>query len=170
MEIWKDIPGYEGYYQVSSIGRVKSLGKTSVNSLGVLRTYEPKMLNNVIGSDGYFMATLIVNKKRKQFKVHQLVAMAFLNHTPCGYNVVVDHINNDPLDNRVENLQLITQRLNASKDRGGSSKYTGVNYDKKTKRWRSQIRLNGGKKHLGLFKCELAAAYAYNKALKDLHN
>ena len=48
------------------------------------------------------------------------------------HKLVVDHINNDPLDNRLENLQLISHRYNLSKDKkGGSSKFTGVSWDKR---------------------------------------
>jgi ribosomal protein L15E len=71
--------------------------------------------------------------------------MAFLNHTPCGYKIVVDHIdNNIKTDNRLENLQLITQRENVSKDiKNTSSKYIGVCWHKKAKKWRSSIQING---------------------------
>jgi hypothetical protein len=103
--------------------------------------------------------------------VHQLVAMAFLNHTPCGMNLVVDHINSNKLDNRVENLQLITQRENSSKDiKNKTSKYTGVSWCKHRGKWLSQIYLNKKTYNLGRFNCELSAHLAYINKLKQIKN
>jgi hypothetical protein len=156
-EIWKDIPNYEGLYQVSNLGRVKSV-KENNNRL--------KKPNS--SGRGYFSVILYKNNKHKTFLVHRLVAFAFLNykHTP-GF--VVDHINNNPLDNRLENLQVITIRENSSKDRKNcSSKYTGVCFDKRDKLYNSSIRINGKKMHLGCFKNEYDAHLAYQKKLKEI--
>jgi hypothetical protein len=82
-----------------------------------------------------------------------LVAMAFLNHKPDGtHKIVVDHINNNKLDNRVVNLQLISQRENLSKDRkDGTSKYVGVCWKKSRNKWQVDIKIDGKRKYLGLF-------------------
>ena len=158
MEIFKDIPGYEGIYQVSDLGRVKSL-----------RFNKEKILKPTVGSHGYYTVGLCKGK-RKTISVHQLVAMTFLNHKPDGTTkVVVDHIDNNPLNNRLYNLQLVTNRENTSKNRNGTSKYTGVCWSKRDNKWRSEIRINGKKKHLGRFNCELAAAAAYQKELIKLN-
>jgi len=118
MEIFKDIPGYEGIYQVSDLGRVKSL-----------KFNKEKILKPGVNNHGYYTVVLCKGK-RKTINVHQLVAMAFLNHEPCGYNgLIVDHKDNNPLNNRLSNLQLISQRENTSKDKKGSSKYTGVSWN-----------------------------------------
>jgi len=139
----------------------------------VSKTYErfqpEKILKNILGNNGYFAVNLYLNGKIKTFIVHQLVAIAFLNHTPNGYKLVVDHIDNDPLNNNLDNLQIITQRDNTSKDKkGGSSKFTGVFIHKQTGKWRALININDKLTHLGLFNCELAASQAYQKALKQL--
>lgn len=155
-EEFKDIPGFEGY-QVSNFGRVKSLKKS-------------KILKNRIGTTGYFYLSICANSKCRTRKVHQLVAMAFLNHTPCGYKLVVDHINNDKLDNRLENLQLITARENSSKNTKGSSKYIGVSWDKQSKKWKASIEIDGIKKNLGRFRCETIAHLAYQNKLKEISN
>ena len=80
--------------------------------------------------------------------------------------LIVDHINNDKLDNTVENLQYITQRLNSSKDKKNTSSiYTGVSWNKEKKKWKSCIRINGKSKHLGYFTDELEASNTYQKAI-----
>ncbi len=107
MEIWKDIPNYECIYQVSSLGRVKSLGNNKQKKEKILKSGETK---------GYLQVVLCKNKKPKTKYVHQLVAMAFLNHIPCGHRFEVDHINNIKSDNRVENLQILTHKDNSLKN------------------------------------------------------
>ena len=139
-EIWKDIPNYNGLYQVSNLGRVKSLPKKKYNHKGFYISKERILTLNNDGNYGYLTVVLYKNKIRKTFKVHKLVAMSFLNHNPCGYKLVVDHINDNPLDNRVENLQLITQRENTFKTQGKyTSQYKGVSWCKLTEKWMSQI-------------------------------
>lgn len=157
MEIFKDIPSYEGMYQVSNLGRVKSL-----------KLNGEKILKPVIGRNGYLQVKLCNKEKQKNVKIHQLAAMAFLNHTPCGHKIVVDHKNNDKQDNRLSNLQLISQRENASKDKKGSSKFTGVYWKKEDNKWSSQIIINGKKKYLGLFNSEVEASEYYQAALKSI--
>ena len=168
LEVWKDIPGYEGLYQVSNLGRVKSLPKEWVSGKGAVLKHKGKILK---GSTyrGYRLIVLCVNGKNKAYTAHQLVAIAFLNHKPNGYEQVVDHINDNKLDNRLENLQIVTPRFNSYKTQGKySSKFKGVSWNKERNKWVSQIRINGKLKYLGLFKCELAASYAYQKELKKL--
>lgn len=76
---------------------------------------------------GYFQVALLKNGIEKRFKVHQLVAMCFLNHKPCGMNLVVNHINFNRNDNRIDNLEIVTARENANlKHIKSSSKYLGV--------------------------------------------
>jgi hypothetical protein len=101
------------------------------------------------------------------FKAAVLVAMAFLNHKPCGHKLVVDHIDNNPLNDRLYNLQVITHRQNCSKDKKGTSKYTGVTWEKRINKWKAHIRINSKLKYLGYFTDELKAANAYKKALEE---
>jgi hypothetical protein len=78
--------------------------------------------------------------------------------------LVIDHINDDKLDNRVENLQIVTTRFNAYKTQGKySSQYKGVSWDKKANKWTAKISINKKNYHLGLFNCELLAYHAYEK-------
>jgi hypothetical protein len=161
MEEFRDIPGYEGLYQVSNLGRVKSLGNNQKR--------KEKILNPRVSTWGYNQVLLSKNKIIKNNLVHKLVAMAFLNHIPCGHKIVVDHINDNKLDNRLENLQLISQRENVFKTQGKySSKYKGVCLHKKLNKWVSNIQINGINIYLGLFNCELAAHQAYQNKLKEI--
>lgn len=156
-ERFKDIKGYDGDYQVSNLGRVKSL-----------KFGKEKILKICIGSNGYLLVSLCKNGKINTFSIHRLVADTFLQK-PRGWDIVVDHINNDRLDNRLNNIQWITHRENNSKDRKpGTSKYTGVYSEKNRSKWRSRITIDGVKKDLGYFKTELEASQAYQNKLKDV--
>jgi hypothetical protein len=167
-EIWKAIPNYEGIYEVSNLGNVKSLSREIFNYLGSYISEEKIMKQHI--NQGYKRVNLSKNNKLKNIKVHQLVAMAFLNHIPDGtHKLVVDHINNNPLDNRFENLQIITNRDNASKDKlNYTSKYTGVFWDKERNKWQSKIHINGKTIFLGRFLSEQEAHLKYQEALKSL--
>lgn len=107
----------------------------------------------------------------KTRKVHQLVAESFLNHTKCGYNLVVNHINLNPQDNCVDNLEIVTQRDNANKKHIiSTSKYTGVCWSKEKRKWRASINLKYKQSHLGYFNNEYEAHLAYEKALSEIKN
>ena len=95
-EVFKPIPGYEGIYEASNLGRIKSLKGNS-------RIFKSKIVNH----KGYLITRLFKYGKKKSFKTHQLIAMTFLGHTPCGMKVVVDHIDENKLNNRADNLQLM---------------------------------------------------------------
>lgn len=159
-EVFKDIKGFDGLYQISNLGRVKSL-----------RFNKEKILNQFKGTKGYFNVKLYKNKKQHTVEIHKLVAVAFLNHT-SSKGIVVDHINEIKTDNRLSNLQIITNRENTSKafrKIKTSSKYTGVYLDKgkKGKKWRAMARINGKKKHLGNFETEIEAYNCYLNKLKE---
>ena len=159
MEIFKTIPGYENY-KASNIGNIKSISRMLNNNRGSFLSKE-YIFKSHISCHGYLLVNLDKDGKKKCFGVHQLVAMAFLNHKPNGHKIVVDHIDNNKLNNTLENLQLISQRQNTSKDRKGyTSKYIGVFWQKDAKKWRSDISINGKTKYLGLFKTEVEATGA----------
>lgn len=160
METWKDVPGYNGDYQVSTLGRVKSL------KFGVEHIIKP-----ISDGRGYNSMRLYLNGKAKTMKVHKIVAITFLDHVPDGHNLVVDHINDDKLDNRLENLQIVTARFNCRKTQGPySSKYKGVYFKKDNKKWNARIYINGRYKHLGYFTNQHDAYLAYESELNSLHH
>ena len=167
MEIYKDIKGYEGSYQVSNLGNVRSLDRiNSKNSK--IKGRILKLANN--GSN-YLKVGLYEDGKGKGIYVHQLVAIAFLNHIPNGFTIVVDHINHNTKDNRVENLRLVTHRKNVShRKKKYTSKYAGVNWSKEANKWRARILIGEKRKTLGSFVCEIEASEAYKTALNNLNN
>ena len=105
-EIWKDVVGYEGLYQVSNLGRVKSLSKfhcTSKNYSSLGYWSKEKILKPIIGVQGYLYVNLYKNNKSKSIKVHKLVAEAFILN-PNNYNCI-NHKDENKTNNRVENLE-----------------------------------------------------------------
>lgn len=167
-EVWKDILGYEGLYQVSNIGRVKSIERFRLNRWGTQTKVNEKVLSSSITTNGYLTVKLYKHSVGKTFPIHVLVAIAFLNHIPDGHNIVVDHKDNDRTNNCKHNLQLITHRENSSKDAIGTSQYTGVSWNKEKRKWRSYIQVKSIRKHLGYFDTEIEAAKAYQEELSKI--
>lgn len=171
-EIWKDIPKYEGHYQASNLGRIKSLQRKRKHPSGTgTTTVKERILKAAVSPMGYLTLRLSKDGKKKTLTVHKLVAMAFLNHTPCGHKMVVNHINFNKQDNRVCNLEIVTQRENANrKHLKSTSDFVGVYWAKGKNKWGSSIILNGKQKHLGYFKKEIEAHNAYQNKLKEINN
>lgn len=160
IEEWKDIIGYEGLYQISNFGNVKSV-----------RFDKEKLLLPQTNSKGYYFVVLCDKTKRKQIQIHQLVAIAFLNHIPCKMELVINHINFDKKDNNVSNLEIVTNRENSNrKHLKSTSKYTGVSFEKDRNKWISQIKINGKRVLLGRFSNEIDANNAYQSKLKEIIN
>ena len=157
-EIWKDVIGYECLYQVSNLGRVKGL-----------RFNKEKILKQRIGTKGYFTLCLRKDKIVKSKEVHQLIAIAFLNHKPCGYKLVINHIDFNQKNNNIKNLEIVTHRENTNRKHiKSSSQYVGVSWNKSAKKWISAIRINGKRIFLGSFVNEQEASQVYQNRLMEI--
>lgn len=119
MEIWKDVEGYEGLYQVNQFGEVKSLPK----QIGLGYMTKEKILKQRLQNSGYLTVSLSKDGKRLNKTVHRLVAKAFIPN-PEGLPEI-DHIDGDKTNNVVENLQWISHVENNRK------KTTGIGIPKR---------------------------------------
>ena len=138
-EIWKEIKGYEGLYQVSNFGRIKSLERIVFGGKWGKQKVSEKILKNCIGTTSYLKVCLNKNGKRKNFDVHRLVGIYFLenkNNFKC-----LNHKDEDKSNNFVFNLEWCTHKYNneyngrslkvAEKQRGKKRiKVTGKNNGK----------------------------------------
>lgn len=115
-EIWKDIPGYEGMYQVSDYGNVRAVTRTILTSNHQLRTYQGHLIPSHSNRSGYQRVTLYKNNKSKMQQVHQLVLKAFVG--PCPENWICRHFpDRSPSNNKLDNLSWGTKEQNNGQDR-----------------------------------------------------
>lgn len=122
MEIWKDIKGYEGYYQISNKGNVKSLsrqwigktklGEDKVNTTKerILKPYVEKGKRSNIKDSLY--TSLRKDDKNKKIYIHRLVASHFIPNPNPHLNIEVNHIDGNRMNNSVENLEWVTKQEN----------------------------------------------------------
>lgn len=109
-ELWKTIKGYEGLYEVSDQGRVKSINRKRTNCRGRVQSFKETILKPEIVFDGYMRVNLCQNGRQKHFRVATLVFEAFNGPIPEGKEL--DHINGERTDNRLENLRVVSHLEN----------------------------------------------------------
>lgn len=109
-EVWKPVAGYEGIYEVSDCGRVRSLDRV-IETARCSRRIRGRVLSPKNNTGGYQQVSLFRDGKRKDYLVSRLVAEAFCEH-PEG-NDVVNHLDNTPSNNRASNLEWTTHLGNA---------------------------------------------------------
>jgi hypothetical protein len=156
IEVWKDIPQYEGHYKVSNLGNVINIKFNNIKYLNSKGRYAVSLYKNNIPSHNR--------------RISVLIAEAFLNHKRCGYKLVVDHIDNNSLNDKLYNIQVITQRENLTKDKINKTGYTGVYKTTNGNGFQSEIRDGKIKKYLGRFKTKKEASQAYQNELTKLIN
>lgn len=125
LEIWKDVVGYEGRYEVSDIGNVKSKSYVKSNRCGTYITQPRKIITHLCRK-GYVTITLSKDKAKIYTRVHILVAKAFLG---ISLEKQVNHKNGIKTDNRVENLEWVTASENV------------------LHAYRTGLKSNGGERH-----------------------
>ena len=169
LKVWENIPKYEGMYEASIWGEIASIDRYVKHPIKKQQHVKGIILKKAIDNNGYYVVSLSKNGIAKTRTVHQLIAETYHNHKPKGRAMVVNHINFNKLDNRVSNLEIITNRENSNqKHIKSTSEYVGVYLMKKSNKWRALICINGKQKHLGCFINELDASNAYQTALSKL--
>lgn len=166
-EIWKDIEGYDGLYQVSNRGLVKRPDRLVVRSGPQGNALiKGKILNQNWHKGGYRRLTLSKDQVESKKLVHCLVAIAFVanpNNLP-----EVNHKDHDPSNNNDWNLEWTTTRENNTHkffNKKKSSRYPNVSWCKLTSSWAAHLQIKGKQTHFGLYQSEEAA---YKKVLSVL--
>ena len=154
-EIWKDIIGFEGLYEISNYGNIKSCKRYVPHSRFVEKLVPERILSLGKDKDGYLMAILCKDSTKKTVKVHRLVAEAFVEK--LGDKNIVNHIYFNKSNNYFDNLEWVSYTENICHSKlkiKTTSKYIGVSYSKKDKAFRAIIKYNGKINYLGNFKNE----------------
>ena len=112
MEIWKDIEGYDGKYQVSNLGRIRSINTCIVDKFGKKRLYKGRIRIATLTHNGYYKVELSKNNVTQTRYVHRLVAFAFIENSDPQIKTEVNHINFDKSDNSVTNLEWVSRQEN----------------------------------------------------------
>lgn len=122
-EVWKDIYGYKGYYQVSNLGRVRSLDREIKYVDGRRYKYKGKILSPGEYRGGYLHVVLTKNSKGQVCKVHQLVLLAFAG---LRGKREANHLDGDRKNNRLDNLEWATKKQNNAHRVRSGRHYTGT--------------------------------------------
>lgn len=130
-EIWKDVPDYEGLYQISNLGRIKSMEKVfyrepNKNTNLRFTKYKEKILASFKKRGNYYTVAMYKNGKRKDMKIHRLVALAFLDKNDFKSmpneerelinleKLQINHKDENPSNNNVNNLEWCSQKYNSN--------------------------------------------------------
>lgn len=138
-EVWKDVVGYEGLYEISSFGRLKRLKRTTLGKDGVEYNYPELMIKGDYDKDGYIRTTMSKNKKKKTKKIHRLVAEAFIPN-PNNYPEV-NHLDETKDNNHVNNLEWITTKGNANYGTRNKRIAKHPNQLAKINNWKRPVRI-----------------------------
>ncbi|MDP8269433.1 MAG: HNH endonuclease [Candidatus Tenebribacter davisii] len=170
-ELIKPVKGYEGIYLISNYGYVISVAGQWIGHNGTRQTKKRSIiLKPTINENGYKTNTLFMNGKHKIYRTALLVWNHFGSRKYNAAIYQIDHIDNNPPNNRIDNLQLLTPRENVTKawlrKQSKSSRYTGVSCHHG--KWRAHIFYDSRLVSLGTFIKEEDAAAEYKRALKEL--
>ena len=156
-----------------------------VNKLGNVRRVPKDWMKNkhtkctLRTSKGYYVVPVGIRSNidskygriTKDIKLHQIMAIVFLDHIPNGYEKVIDHIDKNPLNNKIENLRIVTPRENSTNRKDASQYGTGVIKKIECNKiyFRSTINVKGKSKYLGSYNTPEEASAAYQEALRKIN-
>lgn len=159
--------GIETNVEVTKCGKIRKVPKywlLRLKSIGEV-DFDKLKLNK-----GYKRITVKPKGlKIKTVRLHQILAAVFLEYEFNGYKTVIDHIDSNPLNNNIDNLRVITQRENCSKEKTIKSGLpVGVSFDKSRNKYRSCLWIGNKPIHLGRFNTIEEASNAYQDKLKEI--
>jgi len=166
-EIWKFVVGYEGLYEISNFGKIRSVNRIINHSSGGTRLYPGKILSPSTDKDGYLHIHLSKEGKLKYFRIHRLVYHAFKGELPKE----IDHKDRNKLNNNIKNLRPATNSLNQGNreaPKNNLSGYKGIWQEKRTGKWRAAIQKDNKRQWLGSFNNIEEAVAVYNKKALEL--
>ena len=156
LELFKPIDGYDNYF-VSNFGNIKN-SKTN------------RILKPSTHRQGYKLVVLHKNGKSKNFTVHRLVGIAFLENP--DNKPVIDHIDENKSNNNVKNLRWCSQKenfANQGKYKNNKSGFKGVSFHKPLNKYVAHISINSKLKHLGYYETAEEASKVYDAKAKEIH-
>lgn len=159
-EEWRPVVGYEGFYEVSDQGHVRSLDRTTKTKKGQ-RRLKGQPLVGAVGSHGYLCLNLRLDGKTHHWLLHRLVARAFLGE-PEGLHV--DHKDRDRSNNQVDNLRYVLQAENNKNKEGITSQFHGIYFSRDRGKWRATYK----RKNIGSYKTEHEAFMSRQAYLQKL--
>jgi hypothetical protein len=162
-EEWRDAVGFEGFYQVSCRGRVKSLSRSAYNGAGYFFTKE--RIIKPFAINGYLYFKGCKRGKKKNESIHRLVALTFLQ-SPKRERIHVNHKDLNRGNNCIENLEWVTQQENHTHQQKHRSK-KGYVFCKDKKKFRVAIRCPGVMVYLGQFETKEEAQACYFKTYRE---
>jgi hypothetical protein len=168
----REIKGFgilDGNYLVSECGKVFSKDrfvhtkKYSYSKSGV-------EISQFLNKSGYYYVMLCVEKQKRNIAVHKLVANAFLNHIPCGYETTIDHVDGNKKNNHISNLQEISSADNVRKHFEQTNKKIGVCFNKTHGLYQSRISIDKKRYLIGYFEKEEDAINSYKRVYSCYKN
>jgi len=163
-ETWVSVAGYEGIYEVSDLGRVRSVDRVSMSSLRESQAIKGRLLKAGIAGTGYLTVSLCKEGKPRTHTVHELVARAFIGPRPEGADI--DHIDSSRRNNLPSNLRYASHEANMRNLTIANSESGVLGVYRNGPGWAAQINYERKQRHLGTFSSIEEAARA-RRAFED---